>query len=57
MSTWFDLPLIKTVELIKDSERCLSQQDLAAKHKLLKNAVWGILKRKQEYPGQIKVIK
>ena len=32
MSPRVDLPLIKKVELIKDSERHLSQRDLAVKY-------------------------
>jgi predicted DNA-binding protein YlxM (UPF0122 family) len=49
MSTRIDLPLGKKVELIKDSERCLSQRDLATKYKISKGAVFNILKRKHEY--------
>ena len=49
MSTRVDLPLIKKIELIKDSERSASQRDLAVKYKISKGAVFNILKRKQEY--------
>lgn len=49
MSTRVDLPLIKKIELIKDSERSATQRDLAAKYKISKGAVFNILKRKQEY--------
>ena len=49
MSTRIDSPLGKKVELIKDSERCLSQRDLATKYKISKGAVFNILKRKHEY--------
>ena len=49
MSPRVDLPLIKKVELIKDSERHLSQRDLAVKYKISTGAVCNILKRKQEY--------
>ena len=49
MSSRIDLPLIKKVELINDSERCLSQRDLANKYKISKGAVFNILKGKQEY--------
>jgi hypothetical protein len=49
MSTRIDLPLIKKVELIRDSERNESQRDLATKYEISKGAVFNILKRKQEY--------
>ncbi len=49
MSPRVDLPLFKKVELIKDSDRHLSQRDLAIKYKISTGAVCNILKRKQEY--------
>jgi predicted DNA-binding protein YlxM (UPF0122 family) len=49
MSLRVDLPLFKKVELIKDSDRHLSQRDLATKYKISTDAVCNILKRKQEY--------
>ena len=49
MLSRIDLPLIKKFEWIKDSERCLSQRDLANKYKISKRSVFNILKRKQAY--------
>jgi hypothetical protein len=49
MSRRIDLPLVKKVKLIKDSNRHLSQQDLSTKYKISTGAVCNILKRKQEY--------
>ena len=49
MLSRIDLPLIKKIELIKDSDRCLSQRDLANKYKISKGVLFNILKRKQEY--------
>lgn len=49
MSLRVDLPLIKKVELIKDSEHHSSQRNLAAKYKISTGAVCNILKRKREY--------
>ena len=49
MSLCVDLPLFKKVELIKDSDRHLSQRDLATKYKISTDAVCNILKGKQEY--------
>ena len=49
MLSRIDLPLIKKIELIKDSDRFLSQRDLANKYKISKGVLFNILKRKQEY--------
>jgi hypothetical protein len=49
MSPRVDLPLFKKGELIKDSDRYLSERDLAIKYKISTGAVCNILKRKQEY--------
>ena len=49
MAPRVDLPLLKTVELIKDYDSQFSKRDLAAKYKTSTGAVCNILKRKQEY--------
>jgi predicted DNA-binding protein YlxM (UPF0122 family) len=49
MSPHVDLPLCKKIELIKDSDRHLSQRDLATKYKISTSAVCNILKCRQEY--------
>ena len=53
MSPHYDLPRFKKVELKKDSDRYLSQWDLATKYKISIGAVCNILKRKQEYLDDI----
>ena len=43
MSLRVDLPLFKKVELIKDSDRHLSQRDLATKYKISKTSLHSTL--------------
>ena len=43
--------LLKRLEFIKASEHCLSQRDSAVKYKISQDAVFTILKSKQEYLG------
>jgi hypothetical protein len=49
MSPRVDLPFVKKIELIKDSKRCLSQGDLAAKYKIPTGIAFNILKGKEQY--------
>ncbi len=49
MSRCVDLPPVKEVELIKDSNRHWSQRDLSTKYKISTGAVCNVLKRNLEY--------
>jgi hypothetical protein len=49
MSLRVDLPLLKKVKLIQDSDRHLSQRHLATKYEISIGAVCNIVKRKKNF--------